>query len=135
MDEPTVLLVGTLDPGALENHRHAFAHMPNAEALFKVEIEEANHTHFANVCDLGDILFDIGITQDAWPNLGAEALIGPYNETCTEEVFPIAEAHRLQSLYMTAHFKRYLLGQRGYDDYLNVEYAEENEPAVSFEAQ
>jgi predicted dienelactone hydrolase len=135
VDEPTILLVGTLDPGALENHRHAFARMPNAEALFTVEIEEANHTHFANVCDLGNLLLEIGITQDAWPNLGAEALIGPYDETCTDEVFPIAEAHRLQSLYMTAHFKRYLLGQRGYERYLSAEYAEENEASVRFEAQ
>mgnify|MGYP001547004529 CR=1 FL=1 len=50
-------------------------------------------------------------------------------------MFPIAEAHRLQSLYMAAHFKRYLHDETGYDAYLSTEYAEENEPAVSFEAQ
>lgn len=132
---PTMLLVGTLDPNAMENHREAFALMSNAEALFKVEVTGANHTHFANVCDIGNALIDIGIGQDAWAQLGASALIQPYNDTCTEEVFPIAEATRLQSLYMVAHFKRYLLGMTEYDAYLDAMYAEENEPAVVFEAK
>jgi predicted dienelactone hydrolase len=108
---PTMLFVGTLDPGALDNHNYAFEHMSSAEALFKVEVSGANHTHFANVCAIGNLLLDdLGITQDRWPDFGAEALIQPYNDTCTDEVFPIAEAHRLQNLYMVAHFKRYLLG-------------------------
>jgi predicted dienelactone hydrolase len=132
---PTMLLVGTLDPNAMENHREAFALMSNAEALFKVEVTGANHTHFANVCDIGNALIDIGIGQDAWTQLGAAALIQPYNETCTDEVFPIAEATRLQSLYMVAHFKRYLIGMTEYDAYLDPMYAEENEPAVVFEAK
>lgn len=129
---PTILLVGTLDPNAVENHDFAFAHMPNAEALFKVEITGANHTHFANVCAIGDFLLELGLSQDQWPSLGAEALIQPYNDTCTDDVYPIAEAHRLQNLYMVAHFKRYLLEQRGYDRFLSSAYADANEPAVSF---
>jgi predicted dienelactone hydrolase len=133
--EPTMLLVGTLDPGALDNHRYVFDHMPSAEALFKVEVTDANHTHFANVCEIGDLLIGLGIGQDAWPSVGAEALLEPYNDTCTEDVFPIAEAHRLQNLYMVAHFKRYLLGQTGYDRFLTSEYATANEPAVSLVAK
>lgn len=129
---PTILLVGTLDQSAVENHDYAFANMPNAEALFKVEITGANHTHFADVCAIGDFLLDLGLSQDQWPGLGAEALIQPYNDTCTEDVYPIAEAHRLQNLYMVAHFKRYLLEQRGYDRFLSSAYAQANEPAVSF---
>ncbi len=129
---PTILLVGTFDPVALGNHEYAFANMPNAEALFKVEVISANHTHFANVCDIGNLLIGLGIDQDAWPAIGAEALLQPYNDTCTDEVFPIAEAHRLQNLYMVAHFKRYLLDQTGYDQFLTPAYAEANEPAISF---
>ena len=134
--EPTILLVGTLDEtNALANHRYAFDNMPMAEALFKVEVTDANHTHFANVCDIGDMLISIGLTPDQWPAIGAEALLQPYNDTCTEDVFPISEAHRLQNLYMVAHFKRYLLGQVGYDEFLTAAYADENEAAVSFVAQ
>ena len=132
---PTIFLVGTLDPNAVGNHDYAFANMPNAEPIFKVEVTDANHTHFANVCDIGDLLLDLGLGQDQWPGLGAEALIQPYNDTCTEDVYPIAEAQRLQNLYMVAHFKRYLLEQLGYDLFLSAEYAEANEPAVSFIAK
>lgn len=133
--EPTILLVGTLDANALANHTYVFANMPNADALFKVEVIGANHTHFANVCDIGNRLISLGIGQDAWPGIGAGALLQPYNDTCTEDVFPIAEAHRLQNLYMVAHFKRFLLGQMGYAPFLTAAYADENEPAVSFVAQ
>lgn len=129
---PTILLVGTLDPDAVDNHDYAFAHMPNAEALFKVEITGANHTHFANVCAIGDFLLGLGLDQDQWAGVGAEALVQPYDDTCTEDVYPIEEAHRLQNLYMVAHFKRYLLGERGYDRFLTAAYARDNEPAVTF---
>jgi hypothetical protein len=81
------------------------------------------------------MLISIGLTPDQWPDIGAEALLQPYNDTCTEDVFPISEAHRLQNLYMVAHFKRYLLGQVGYDEFLTAAYADENEAAVSFVAQ
>jgi predicted dienelactone hydrolase len=133
--EPTILLVGTLDTNMLANHRYAFGNMPNAEALFKVEVTGANHTHFANICDIGNRLISLGITKDLWPAIGAMALLQPYNDTCTEDVFPIAEAHRLQNLYMVAHFKRFLLDQTGYDQFLSAAYADENETAVSFEAK
>lgn len=131
--EPTILFVGTLDPNALENHDYAFEHMPNAEPLFKVEVTGANHTHFANVCAIGNLLLDqLMIPQETWPTVGAGALIQPYNDTCTDEVFPIAEAHRLQNLYMVAHFKRHLLEQTGYDRFLSASYATANEPAITF---
>lgn len=132
---PTMLLVGTLDPSAMENHREAFGLMPNAAALFMVEITGANHTHFANVCDIGNTLLDIGLEQDDWPLFGAEALIAPYNDTCTDDVFPIAEATRLQNLYMVAHFKRHLDGVLEYQAYLSSDYAEASEPAVSFQTK
>ena len=133
--QPTILLVGTLDPGALANHQYAFANMPNAEALFKVEVTGANHTHFANICDIGNRLISLGITQDQWDALGAAALLQPYNDTCTEDVFPIAEAHSLQNLYMVAHFRRFLLDQVGYNQFLTAAYADANEAAVSFESK
>lgn len=134
--EPTILFVGTLDPNALANHNYAFERMPNAEPLFKVEVTGANHTHFANVCAIGNLLIDqLMIPQDSWATFGAEALIQPYNDTCTDEVFPITEAHRLQNLYMVAHFKRHLLEQTGYDRFLSASYAEGNEPAITFAAK
>lgn len=133
--QPTALLVGTFDTGALDHHRYAFEHLTRAEGLVHIEVQEANHTHFANVCAIGNKLLEIGISQDAWAGLGAEALIDPYNDTCTDEVFPISEAHRLQNLYMVAHFKRYLLGQRGYAEHLSSAYAEAHEPSIVLQAR
>ncbi len=133
--EPTILFVGTLDPSARNNHDYAFERMPNAEALFKVEVTGANHTHFANVCDIGNRLIELEIPQDTWATIGAEALIQPYDDTCTEDVFPIAEAHRLQNLYMVAFFKRFLLEEADYGDFLTAAYAEASEPAVELVAQ
>jgi predicted dienelactone hydrolase len=133
--EPTILFVGTLDPSARDNHDYAFERMPNAEALFKVEVTGANHTHFANVCDIGNLLIELDIQQDAWPSIGAGALLQPYDDTCTEDVFPIAEAHRLQNLYMVAFFKRHLVGEAGYGDFLTAAYADANEPTVELLAQ
>ncbi|MGB5286806.1 MAG: hypothetical protein WBN29_20020, partial [Polyangiales bacterium] len=134
--EPTMLLVGTLDPNALENHNYVFDRLPKVESLFKVEVIGANHTHFANVCDIGNMLIDrLMITQDRWAMVGAEGLIQPYNDTCTDEVFPIVEAHRLQSLYMVAHFKRFVLGDPDYDQFLSAAHANAHEPAVAFVAK
>ncbi len=132
---PTILLVGTLDTPAVANHEYVFANLPQAEALFSVEVTGANHTHFANICAIGNLLIASGLEPEAWPALGAEALVQPYEETCTEDVFPIGEAHRLQNLYMVAHFKRYLLGQTGYESFLSSDYADVNEAAVVFEAK
>ena len=96
-----------------------------------MEIIGANHTHFANVCSIGDLLIDLGITQEMWPALGAEELLEPYEATCTPEAFPIEEASRLQNLYVVAFFKRHLLDQTGYDQYLSAAYAD-TEPAIAF---
>ncbi len=134
--EPTMLLVGTLDPNALENHDYVFDRLPMVESLFKVEVIGANHTHFANVCDIGNMLIDrLMITQERWALVGAEALIQPYNDTCTDEVFSIAEAHRLQNLYMVAQFKRFVLGDPDYDQFLSAAHANAHEPAVTFVAK
>ena len=74
---------------------------------------------------------DSGITQESWPSLGAEALLAPYEATCSPEAFPIEEAIRLQNLYVVSFFKRHLLGQIEYDDYLTTDYAN-TEPAIGF---
>lgn len=95
------------------------------------DIIGANHTHFANVCTFGNLLISPGLDIDAWPALGAEALIEPYEATCTEDAFPIEEALRLQNLYLVSFARRHLLGETAYDYYLGEAYAE-TEAAVGF---
>ena len=130
IDEPVLMLAGTLDPNAIMNHNFGWDEMTSASALYKVEVTGANHTHFANICQIGNFLISIGIGKEMWPDIGAGALTEPYNDTCEGDVYPIEEAIRVQNLYTVAFFKRYLLGDTGYEPFLAPEYAEANEDAV-----
>ena len=125
IEVPTMLMGGSEDVDVFpENNDIAFDQIINAPRVYEVEVIGANHTHFANVCWIGDYLISIGITADRWPALGAADLVEPYDATCGPEAFPIEEAERLIRLYSVAFFKRHLLGQSGYDAYLSAEAAE-----------
>jgi predicted dienelactone hydrolase len=129
---PAMLMAGTEDVNVFpENNEIAFEQIVNAPHVYRVDLIGANHTHFANVCQIGDFLLEIGIDQEAWPTIGAEELIAPYEVTCGPEAFPIEEANRLQNLYTVAFFRRHLLEETGYDRFLSSEFAQ-LEPAINF---
>jgi predicted dienelactone hydrolase len=122
---PVMLMGGTEDVDVFpENNEIAFDQITNAPRVYNVEIIGANHTHFANVCWIGDYLINIDFTKDKWPALGAGDLVEPYEATCGPEAFPIERANRVMNLYTVAFFKRHLLGEEGYDTYLTTEAAE-----------
>jgi predicted dienelactone hydrolase len=122
---PVMLIGGTEDINVpIGNNQLAFEQLLNAPKVYKVDVIGATHTHFANVCDIGNLLLDLGIEQDAWPLLGAEGLLEPYRTTCSPEVFPIEEATRLEILYVVSFFKRQLLNEVEYEQYLTPEYAD-----------
>jgi predicted dienelactone hydrolase len=127
---PTTLIVGTLD-GLLPQSVRSFDLQSSAPHLSLVEVVGANHTHFANVCDIGNTLIDNGFTQNLWEAIGAGQLIAIYDATCVPPAFPIAEATRLQNLYAAATFRRYLLGETAYASYLTTTFAD-TEPDVLF---
>ena len=128
---PTLLLGGTEDINVfIENNSIAFENLNNAPAAYQVDIIGANHTHFANVCDIGNLLIELGILQDSWPLIGAEALLEPYATTCSESAFPIEEVVRLQDLYVLSFFKRHLLGEESYAYYLSDDYASMEEAII-----
>ena len=132
---PTLLLGGTADINVfIENNAIGFEQLTAAPSAYRVDISGANHTHFANVCDIGNLLIDLGIGQDSWPLIGAEALLEPYATTCSPEAFPIDEVVRLQNLFVTAFFKRYLLDDARYQQYLTQEFAM-TEEAITFLAK
>jgi dienelactone hydrolase len=128
---PTLLLVGTLDGLQAETIR-SYGLISSHPDLFRVDVVVANHTHFANVCDIGNTLINNGVPIASWPAVGAGALVPIYEATCVPPAFPIAQASRIQNLYAAAHFRRYLLGETEYDIYLSENYALANEPAVVF---
>jgi len=132
IDVPVMLIGGTEDTNVpIENNALAFDLIP--APVYKVDIIGATHTHFANVCAIGDwLIHDLHIDMNMWGLIGAGDLTQPYLDTCTGDVFPIAEAIRLQNLYVVAFLKRHLQGLAEYDPYLTVSYAQDNEPDVDF---
>jgi len=136
VDEPVLFLGGTLDTSVpIENHDYGFDRLTGAAAVFQADIVGANHTHFANICDIGNFLLENGIGQNLWPGIGASRLISPYEDSCSEDAYPIEEVQRIQNLYAVAFFRRYLRGETEYDFYLQPDYALENEPDVTYRAR
>ncbi len=128
---PTLLVGGTEDISVpIENNDIAYEQMTQASVLYKVAITGANHTHFTNVCDIGDFLIETGFPKENWENMGAADLIEPYERTCSETAFPMGEFNRLLNLYVVSFFKLQLLGESAYENYLTVDYAID-EPAIS----
>ncbi len=129
---PVMLMGGTEDLSVpIENNAIAFEEIVNAPRVYKVDVIGANHTHFAAICPIGNLLIDTGFDEESWPGIGAADLIEPYEATCSEDAFPFEEATRLLKLYVVAFFKRHLLEETGYDSYLGSDFAE-TEPAIGF---
>ncbi|MGB5698137.1 MAG: hypothetical protein WBM46_20980, partial [Polyangiales bacterium] len=124
------LMGGTEDINVpIENNAIAYAQIVNAPRVLEVDIIGATHNHFAAICKIGDLLIESGFDQDAWPLLGAQDLVEPYETTCGPDVFPIEEASRLINLYSIAFFRRYLLDEAGYDQYFADPFVD-TEPAI-----
>ena len=130
LDIPALFLCGTLDP-LIEQQERTLA-LASSDVLFGVSVLGATHTHFANICQIGDWLTSIGLTKETWPSIGASALIGPYEATCEPPALDIDIALRAQNFYAGAFFGRYLVGDQAYNPYLTEEYAIANEPGVIF---
>ena len=128
---PQLLLVGTLD-GLRGDTIRSFSLGGGAPYLYRVDVLGGNHTHFANVCDIGNFLIGIGLGIGTWPSIGAGQLVQIYWDTCVPPAFPVEEATRIQNLFATAHFRRHLNGERYYDSYLAEAYARAREPDIDF---
>jgi len=124
---PVFLLGGTEDLSVpIENNAIAYKAMTGAPALYKADIEGANHTHFANICSIANRLMELGFDEDAWPTLGAEALIDPYRSTCSETAYPIDQAVFYSQVLATAFFRTHLNGEASYAPWMTAGYAEQH---------
>lgn len=133
--QPVLLLGGTEDTNVpVENNGLAFDWLTSSDHVVRVDIEGANHTHFANVCDIGDLLIELGFETDVWETLGAGELLAPYRSTCGPEAFPIGEAVRLQNLHAVAFFRLHLMEEAGYGWFL-TRRAARDEDAITLQAR
>ncbi|MCH9682409.1 MAG: alpha/beta fold hydrolase [Deltaproteobacteria bacterium] len=122
VDLPTLFVTGTDDFLLESDVVPAFTTM-SAQPRYRVDVEGANHYHFANVCDIGQALIDLGLGPDAWPSIGAGTLVEIYDSTCTQDAFPIAEAHRLQNKYVVGFFRAFLREEPEYAGLLTPDHA------------
>jgi predicted dienelactone hydrolase len=146
---PTLCMAGTLEPFSTLCQRPFALTQTAAPVNYRADIIGATHTHFANICDIGQELIAEGICPSsddpppcdppttnpddytAWQAVGAGALVEPFIQTCLPPALDIDEVNRLQNLYTVSLFRRYLLGETDYDEYLTLGYAAQ-EPLVRF---
>lgn len=130
---PTLFLGGTLDTVVpIDPQTVRGFELVSSRFLYRADIVGATHSHFANICDIADVLISNGLPPEDWPGTVAEGLLGPYNDACIPEAFPIDEARRIQNLYTVAFFKRHLYLDPRYGRFLKQGYARAKEPDVIY---
>lgn len=126
---PVMVLGGTLDTTTpLEpNSRLAFE-LPSSRRVYRADVIGADHSHFASVCKLADVLFAYNA-----PVSFVRAVVPGYLETCGPGVLPIEVAERIQNLYAVSFFRRHLTQDTRYEVFLTEAWAQIMEPDVEFQ--
>lgn len=147
---PTLCMAGTAESLSTQCIRPFPLTQVTPSPNFRADVIGAAHDAFANICDFGNALIDAGICPsssdpppcdpnpptdpadyDIWVSIGAGALVQPFLDVCVLALIDVAEVNRLQNLYTVSFFRRYLLGETGYDPFLTIEYGN-SEPNVNF---
>lgn len=135
IEVPVLLMGGTEDINVpIANNDLAFEQLTRAPSVDKVSIIGANHNHFTAVCTFGELLLNLGLAENQWADIGAADLLGPYRSACGPGAFPIAEANRLENLFIVAFLKQHQVGDERYGWYLSTKGVAD-EAAVGFESR
>lgn len=128
---PTMLLSGTLDTTTpIDPNTTRPWNLIPPDYVRRADVIDATHTHFANICDIANVLFALGLGVADWPGIGAGQLVQPYFDTCVPPAFSLDEAQRIQDHYAVSFFRLHLFGEQAYRAFLLRDYALENEPNV-----
>jgi predicted dienelactone hydrolase len=90
---------------------------------YRVDLAEAYHPTFSNLCEAAYVLYDKGILDEA----GRDGMAG---FACAAPI-PTSLAYQLTTKYMIAFLKKNLAGEQGYQNILTSGYAH-NEPYIEF---
>ena len=130
---PVAFIGGTLDASVpIDPHVTRPYELIGSPHRLRVDVIDATHTHFANICTIGNAMMDIGLAMESWEDLGAGQLYDLYNEVCGEDAFPVEEAIRIQTHYVVAFFKVHLSEEAAWELYLSADYAAACEPDIAF---
>jgi dienelactone hydrolase len=91
---------------------------------FRVDVRDALHPTFSNLCEGVHVLFDIGLIDEGFFDLLAEAY-------CSAAI-PTPDAYRLITKYMIAFLKKNVAGVPGYQNILTPGFALTTEPDIEF---
>lgn len=126
IDVPTFLLSGTLDTTTpIDPETTRPFDLIRGRPLYRADVVGATHLQFAAICAIGGALSDFGVDDDM-----IERLIGGFLASCRPPAFPIEEVERIQSVYLTAFFKRHLYGDERDEPFLTDDWAATHEPDV-----
>jgi len=92
---------------------------------YRVDVAYATHISFLNVCPINQVLYDLGIIDDA-------TLQSILQSACPQEPVPPEEFGNLTAQYMIAFLKTVLVREVGYKEILTPSYALANEPFIEF---
>jgi predicted dienelactone hydrolase len=119
VDTPEMVISGTSDitvpivPSSVRTFE-----LPSARPRYRVDVEDAGHNSFTNICDFFEVLLDAGVPPEL-----LEFLLGNADEGCAPDLIPIEEAHRVTSLYAVAFLKRNLAFDTRYQRFLTPDFA------------
>jgi len=125
---PLFVLAGTLDTTTpiVPNSTLPYT-LASSRRVYRADIEGATHSAFAEVCKLADVLFGFNA-----PIEFVRQFVPNFDETCDPAALPIADAERIQNLYLVSFFRRHLAIDSRYEQFLRPEYAEQELPIVSY---
>ena len=126
---PVLLVSGTLDDTTPidDQTTRPWALVPS-RPFYRADIVGATHLQFANACDIGKALLDIGVKVTDLDRLGLD-----YVGSCLPPAIDISAVREAANLYVTAFLKKHLLNDSRYDGFLTPAYAVTNEPGVLFQ--
>ena len=130
IERPEIVIGGTLDVTVpLDPSNVRAFELPAARPRYRVDVLDAGHNSFTNICDFFDVLLGAGVP----PNL-LEFLLGNAEEGCAPELIPIEEAHRVTNLYAVSFLQRNLAFDPRYQRFLTPGFADTQPVEFSFVA-
>ncbi len=120
IERPEMVIGGTADVTVpLDPSNVRAFELPAARPRYRVDVVDAGHNSFTNICDIFEVLLNAGLP----PNL-VEFLLGSADEGCAPELIPIDEAHRVTNLYVVSFLQRNLALDPRYQRFLTRDFAD-----------
>jgi predicted dienelactone hydrolase len=127
---PTLIVGGTSDTTTPVDPQSEWAQQHVAgRPLYRVDVLDAGHNSFTDVCDIGAALIGAGL-----PPALLDFLLGNLDEGCSPELVDVQEAHRLTNHYVVAFMRSHLARDGFYLRFLKLKNEEAGVDLVVFVA-